>query len=115
MLTKDIKLSLEMTWKECLRMWKDITTLPKYAGMEITAAKILWLQDNGYDEIDVQGECFFCQYNKEHYDWSSRSCDNCPGVMVDKDFSCFDPEYNYDDTPKLFYAKLVELYELYKQ
>ena len=100
------KLTLEKAWTECLRMWKWVAKHhDEY--VDVNEAKLQWLYDNGYENREVDGNCFFCEYDTQI--WLRKNCYNCPGKCICKSFDCGKPSYHYRIKPKAFYKKLVEL------
>ena len=91
-----MNLSLEKTWTECIRMWKDIIIILEYVD-NVDEAKKLWLKLNGYGEKYICNDCFFCDWvanhpkGEENYD-IGLTCGNCPGAKIDPNFLCFNPE-----------------------
>lgn len=113
------KLTLGKTWSECLRMWKWIAEQKKKHNTKlIPALKGEWLDDNDYGEDDIANDCFFCDYalNKsDSYYIGVRDedcCKYCPARKIDADFLCMYRDYDFEDRPIQFYAKLVELNEI---
>jgi hypothetical protein len=100
-----MKMTLAKTWKECLKMWKDITTLSEYEDMSIIDAKESWMENNGYDYASSTDYCFFCDYTQER----EVGCDSCPGRLVAPQFSCCNIAYHYEHKPKKFYQKLLKM------
>ena len=101
-------MTLNKTWKECLRMWKWIVKqVDKGDETGVEALKKEWLRTHGYDEY-VSGSCFFCDYDRLNGD-DNHYCASCPGRLVLESFSCTDTFYNYYNKPKKFYKKLLEL------
>lgn len=107
------RLTLAQTWKECLRMWKWISEqpMPKYDLLDnIENLKEQWLNEHDYILSTMDSDCFFCNYASEHETINDNDCcQNCPGRLVSKSFSCIDYRYRYDEQPKKFYKKLVQL------
>lgn len=99
-------MTLDKTWKECLRMWKWIVKqIDKGTDESIGTLKVQWLDEHGYGNNNIQAGCFFCHYITE----KSEDCSICPGYLVDKKFSCQNKTYDYEYKPKKFYKKLLEL------
>lgn len=96
---KRIKMSIDEIWSECIRMWHDCCFNSRYKNLNIQAAKYNWLLDNGYEY--VYSNCFFCA--------TTSRCETCPGVLVDKDFKCYNKAYSYETNRLAFYNKLLEL------
>ncbi len=100
------KLTLAKTWQECLRMWKWIAENYKN-GDEIDDLKIEWLKKHDIAEDEISVDCFFCEY-------CDGKCENrygprCPGVQVNRRFTCHSLTYGFRRKPVKFYQKLVEL------
>ncbi len=104
-----MKLSLDKTWEECLRMWKWIA----YGKHKIQSSNRLrqeWLRDNGYDGDILSNDCFFCEYIKKYVKcWCGENMLHCPAEKIDKNFDCVCDEYSYLSHPRKFYKKLKEL------
>ncbi len=101
-----MKLSLEKTWTECLRMWKWIAGQAKKGRTNGTRAlKAEWCEKHNYKLYEIQHNCFFCQYDTTR----KRACQSCPARQIERGFHCSDEEYCWRDNPLAFYAKLVEL------
>ena len=113
------KLTLEESWKYCLKMWKWIKEESKkvelhegeYLFLKIEELKREWLKLNKMDEI--YNNCFFCKYGYDNKQ-TKYSCNSCPGVLIDKDFRCNDDKYAYDKNPELFYKELLRLNKIRK-
>lgn len=105
------KISLEQTWRLCLKMWKWIAL--KYLEnpqRSVNNLKQQWLDENGFDSNPIQSGCFFC-----HYKGGDKDCiDNCPGVLIDQDFFCTYHEYDYWSQPLAFYQELLRLNHIRK-
>ena len=100
------KLTLNKTWTEELRQYKWVSG----QRGDVNDLKTDWMDANGYGE-EIQGACFFCQYDKEY----DNDCDHCPGRLVDKQFLCTREEYYYIDYRKKFYRELLRLYGIRKK
>jgi len=96
------KMTLDQTWKECLRQWRWIS---QQKG-DIIDLKSAWVKKNSYvGKNEPEAACFFCEYvNKRDLD-----CDSCPGRKVDKLFYCKNDSYSYLWKHKAFYNKLRSL------
>lgn len=102
-------MTLNKTWKECLRMWKWIAEVWK-PEMEVVSLKKQWLREHGYGTINLRNDCFFCEYMINNRDIMSIRCEpDCPGGLVNSRFSCVRLSYDYAEKPKAFYRKLVAL------
>lgn len=97
---------LDTCWKDCLRMWKCIAGECS-ESMSVGCLKTSWLVANGFS--GMHGNCFFCQYDYTEGGKGDSGCELCPAVLVDDSFRCWRAEYRYQDNPKAFYAKLLEL------
>jgi hypothetical protein len=98
-----MRLSLEKTWTECLRMWKWIAKEKKKdRKLIISELKTIWLTKNHYKPNSILKDCFFC--NRAPGD-----CTICPGKEIDPFFNCKNDDYCYFSNPLAFYAKLVSL------
>lgn len=100
-----MKLTLERTWTECLRLWKWVKEQIE-AGSKKTVWELKeeWMKRNNYSDI-AQCNCFFCHYDARN----EMNCDFCPGRLVDKTFDCENKSYAWHDKPIAFYKKLLEL------
>lgn len=99
-------MTLNKTWKECLRMWKWIASQLKDEE-ELDEQKTEWLLANEYNPTKIDLQCFFCQYDIGQLD--TGVCSSCPGKLVDGEFDCTGVPYSFGAHPKAFYRKLVEL------
>lgn len=97
------KRTLNQTWTLCLRMWRSIAKTKN--GMDVIDLKQQWVEDNEIENLNGSN-CFFCDY--------ANSCSQCPGRLVDPDFRCENPEYNYEDKPVAFYKELLRLNRIRK-
>ena len=103
--------TLNQTWDLCLQMWKWIAET--YDGtISVWALKQTWLNDNGFADIKLYGNCFFCGYDSGCGFDSDNPCRNCPGRLVDPDFYCAHPNYNFRDKPVEFYNELLRLNQI---
>lgn len=119
-----MKLSLEKTWTECLRMWEDIAAeirklIKKGAeniDYDVEELKYDWLEQDGYEPDNIQAQCFFCDYQRKHAKTGFEHvyCSRCPAKKIDKNFCCDNDDYDYQNNPLAFYAKLVELNRIRK-
>ena len=103
---QEITLTLDMAWDLCLNQQWDWIKAEIEAGslLSVEGLKGQWCRENGFD--GVHGCCFFCEYSKQF--WGS-GCDNCPGRLVDPEFSCCHSEYHFENKPLAFHAELVRL------
>lgn len=85
----------------------------KRAGNETNTGvlKIVWLESHGYEQGDIDCDCFFCDYDGSHEGF----CSSCPACLVDKNFDCDDAAYSWHNKPIAFYEKLVELHKEYEK
>ena len=107
-----MQMTLNQTWTLCLRMWKWIKKVwqtESYEGMSVHKLKRIWLADNGFDPNAITAHCFFCDYRGPF-----RCHENCPGAMVDSEFSCSDSSYDYETNPAGFYRELLRLNRIRK-
>ena len=105
-------MTLNQTWTLCLRMWKWIKKVwqtEDYKGMSVHKLKHIWLADNGFDLNAITAHCFFCNYRGPF-----RCHVNCPGAMVDSEFSCTNSSYHYELNPAGFYRELLRLNRIRK-
>lgn len=100
-----MKLTLNQTWKYCLRMWKWITEqIKKGNKASIWTLKEEWLKNNGFKNKRIRDKCFFCNYCHQY-------CEKCPACLIEGDFYCMDLDYDYIIEPIKFYNKLIQLNE----
>ena len=99
------KMDLETTWKNCLAMWKWIAEQIEAGDKRsVTMLKNAWIRKHGFEAIMY--DCFFCDYVIS----KGTSCrDDCPARLIDPDFNCRNPKYDFYDEPLAFNAKLVVL------
>lgn len=87
------KLSLNKTWEECLRMWRDIITMIDILeecgeGASVGVLKYIWMELN-YPNKCFKNDCFFCEYADEVGSPQLKGgCWNCPGTKIDPNFAC---------------------------
>jgi hypothetical protein len=108
------KLTLDLTWRECLRMWKGTAEeIRKGSTLDVDQLKREWLIGNGYKNNYPVYDCFFCDFAGLLYDvdfLGGKPClSNCPARKIDRKFLCNNESYHYFYKPLKFYAKLVEL------
>lgn len=105
------KISLNQTWKNCLRMWKWIDKVydpDSWMKCDVEDLKKEWLRKH-IPDADITANCFFCEYNESHPKFDE-TCSHCPGKLVSRSFHCVDrPSYRYDRNPMKFYPKLLQL------
>lgn len=99
-----MRLTLNKSWELCLKQWAWIAKQIR-AGDDryINTIKEAWLKEKGFKNI--YADCFFCEYTYP----SKSGCNVCPGRKIDKTFDCENIEYDYENKPLKFYAKLKEL------
>ena len=102
-------MEIKDVWDDCIRMWEWICDeLPNN-----------WTPDDSINRYKLKyvkkfnvPMCSFCAYGR----WKTGyKCGNCPGRLVDPDFSCFNREYSFEERPYEFLAKLKELYPYEKR
>ena len=105
------KLTLDETWKLCLKMWKWIAeTAKSWEPVEedvVEALKDAWLAQNWMGS-KLDHDCFFCEYDEQR----KHGCQSCPAKKVDRSFYCNQPYSNelcFWMRPVQFYAKLKQL------
>lgn len=107
-----MKLTLDQAWKYCMEMWGWIDgQLERNPKLDIRDLKRQWI--NQHPEAG-NVSCHFCRYQNLN-SLDSVGCPRCPGVLIDKEFSCCSDEYHYRFDPRLFYAELKRLYKIYKE
>ncbi len=106
---------LDRCWKNCLRMWKWITENWN-AKCDIDNMKYEWLAGHGFRRKSIFSNacCFFCEHQathgRGHFEYRGvPKCKHCPGVYVSKTFDCYAKTYHYENKPKAFYRKLLQL------
>ena len=104
------KLTLNETWRLCLKMWKWIAKQVRAGNQKsIESLKVKWLENN-WAGGQVRAYCFFCEYTTTHFrEGENVGCAICPAKLVDKQFDCVDTDYNFSRCPIPFYNKLVSL------
>ena len=118
-----MELTLEETWQLCIKMWKWIVA--EWEKLEerpveeveiwVNGKKSLWLESNGYGDVDIDSDCFFCEWVKKHTTDKIRNCVSdklCPGCMVDKNFSCY--KAGWDSDPPRFLKEIMRLDKIRK-
>ncbi len=109
------KLSLDKTWKECIRMWGWIAKCVHQPYNNVNTLKTKWLKANGYNWDEVKNTCFFCHHtiNPVHALFLQYSdCDKCPGRKMEKGWACTERDNHYRNHPIRFYNDLCRLYKL---
>lgn len=100
-----MRYNLDKTWKLCLEMWAWIKKqIEAGSRLSVGDLKDKWAKDNGFENIWLS--CFFCAYA---YKEGATDCNNCPGHLIDPDFSCGNDEYHYKLKSLAFCQKLLEL------
>ena len=101
-------MTLNKTWKECISLWRWVAKqIGEGSTLNVFALKSMWMSDHGFSNIE--SDCFFCEYTKQHDKLGDSVCAKCPGRKVDKNFSCTDNDYNYKHQPVKFYNKIAYL------
>lgn len=105
------KLTLNQSWKRCLRMWKwVIEHLEEFNG-EVFDAKVAWIKQYFFNE-GLKENCFFCEYNEQQEGSGEGKCvfcSQCPGKLVNRRFDCGNVSYHWYYNPIKFYEKLLQL------
>ena len=98
-------LTLDETWTYQLRMSKWIAEQIKNGSEKLVARlKQIWIKESKFNPEHFSAACFFCTRNN-----GEACCRDCPGCLVDPEFNCMDPAYNFEAEPEAFYQKLLEL------
>ena len=110
-----MRLSLEKTWTECLKMSSYIDRERKKGRYSIGDLKDKWIRKY-YPQKYICNDCFFCAFTlgKSTFGHRHVHCDKYPGRLIDKDFDCMSMEYHYARKPHKFYLKLKQLNRLRK-
>lgn len=103
---------LDRCWKNCLRMWKWVSE-NREPNDDTDVLKKRWLRQHGFKR-EIPANCFFCEYYRENGGGErkyrgDKYCANCPAGYVSKSFSCTSEAYSYENRPKAFYRKLLQL------
>lgn len=106
------KLTLNKTWKLCLKMWRWIAK-EKRNGNELPVIELKgkWTKRHGFKTL-ICNDCFFCQYaitHKMRVKVKGAGCSDCPGTKVDRLFYCENLGCTWDEEPVAFYKKLLAL------
>ena len=105
---QEITLTLDMAWDLCLEQWDWIKAqIEAGSKLSVGTLKEQWCKENGYE--DVRSVCFFCVYATHQLSRIDSFCVNCPGRLVDPEFSCCHSEYHFENKPLEFHAELVRL------
>ena len=108
------KMTLDLTWELCLRMWKWIAENWQ-EDRYVCAMKTQWLRQFWAGKPEPKMGCFFCDYHKKHgsgditIPGDLSGCEQCPGRLVSGRFHCEHETYSWVDNPKRFYKKLLML------
>ena len=100
-----MKLTLDESWEYCLKMWKWISRKCLDEDHDVVGLKEQWLNENGFGDEYIEGDCFFCDNDHNNKD----DCDFCPARLVDSTFCCTNNYYHWRERPREFYKKLKEL------
>ena len=93
--------NLDEVWTKCLIMWRYIVKKwKKNKRLRIDILKREYLKNNHY--VHLLSDCHFCDYCKQ-------CCTNCPGTLVDENFSCINISYNHFYKPDKFLQKIEQL------
>ncbi|MHC4397755.1 MAG: hypothetical protein ACYS1A_19090 [Planctomycetota bacterium] len=104
------RLTLDETWKKCLSMWRWIAKQKrKGCATPVWWLKTQWMEEHGYEDEEIEENCFFCDYANHRQEDCEEDCDSCPARMVEKDFNCQDEVHHWARNPIVFYNKLVLL------
>lgn len=106
-----MNLSLDETWKLCLKQWEWIAEQAclERGKVNVTALKHQWVNDHGFGLTKTGVACFFCEYAGTA---DTRLCKGkCPARLVEPNFDCMNKQYHYSNRPIQFYHKLLELNE----
>jgi len=102
------KLTLNQTWRKCLKMWKWIVEhLDEDKSVCDLKTDYLLLKTRESPTND----CYFCEWLGQNvYGDVDEPCASfCPGVLVNSRFNCCAKTYHYEYKPRAFYRKLLEL------
>ena len=108
------RLTLDETWVLCLKMWKWTDEQIEEHGIDYAEEnnlKRLWLKKQRFRR-NIVLNCFFCDYACKQGGFLNDlgNCPSCPGRLVRPNFHCEKREsYRWDEKPRKFYKKLVEL------
>ena len=104
------KRTLNQTWTLCLRMWRWIAKVWTPGGPIIYELKVQWLKSNKFGgAFGLKSHCFFCEFQKD-----TGGCSQCPGVLVNPYFNCYDDRYHHKHKPAAFYKELLRLNRIRK-
>jgi len=92
------RLTLDATWKLCLKQWRWIVKQRKeHPRSHVSILKERWMKKHGFADAEI--DCFFCEYAG----YRTGDCSQCPGRKIDKTFDCCDMEYPFYSEPEEFY------------
>ena len=97
-------LSLNQTWQKCIAMWKEMIEKYWKRGMYGEELKRIYFRNHPKTKVP-ESKCYFCDFTQHH----TENCNSCPGKIVDTRFNCLNVSYHYDDSPKAFYRKILQL------
>lgn len=103
------KRTLNQTWMLCLRMWRWVAKVWYPNGPAVSQLKMRWLSENGFGGVSIASDCFFCHFQKD-----IGACKQCPGVLINPSFSCYDARYSHKTSPVKFYKELLRLNRIRK-
>lgn len=100
------KLTLDETWKQCLKMWRWIVKQKKlHPYSEVNVLKRKWFRK--YSPRDSKlAHCFFCDYNKANH---GGYCRKCPATVIDQSFYCGNSKYHFAYEPTAFLKEITRL------
>ena len=94
------KLSLDETWKNCLKMWRWIAKEKKAnSRLWVNVLKRKWLLRHNFSG-PIRSHCFFCEY-------AVQDCIQCPARKIDRDFWCMNSEYHHRRRPADFLREIT--------
>lgn len=102
------RLTLDETWRLCLKMWRWIAKMWREGTkLSVRQLKAQWLLEHGYEDGELDENCFFCEYYISHRGTCYIAC---PARKIDSGFLCTThKEYRWDEKPIAFYNKLRSL------
>lgn len=108
-------LTLSQAWSKSIKQWQWIIKQFK-EGTEysIPWLKIIWLEDNGYEDNLPKFNCFLCEYaQQQRPNINTHLCTNCPAKLINKTSVacwCQIKTHHWHREPMKFLAKLNMLY-----
>lgn len=106
------KLTLSQTWKNCIRMWKQIDVewrkleeKPDDVYRWIGEQKENWMESHGF--YGYTHNCFFCEYSLDSL--GTTRCKKCPPVKYNPKFQCKNDKYCWYEKPHQFYKEISRL------